>query len=757
VTHLFSLAQPLRLLLVLPLCCSAILASCVAPAADHMPKLAERVPSVVESTAPIAAVRPVTETFFGQTVIDPYRYMENVKDPEVAAYLRAQGQVARSALDALPGRAALATRINALSESGIVVSGVQVASDTTPKVFYYKLMPGEAMRRLYMRDGFEGEERLLFDAKTLTAEKGGRWALDYFKASPDGRYVLVGVAAGGSEETSLRIVDVATARDSGVTIDRIGFADGSAWASDSKSFFYNRLPAATDGVKNRYLNSRAMRHIIGRSVAQDEMVLGGGSVGVSLADIDIPHVEFSGDGKTLIGRIEHGDLRDLSLYIANATQLPTPNWRKAVGISDVVTRYAVANDSIYLLTSKDAPRNKILRMTLPSGSFESAVTAVPQGEAVLTEMALAQDALFIREMVGGVDRLQRMDFAASVDAKARLEAVPVGSGLAIRQMVASSARPGVLLRLEGWTVSPRYVNVVGTSKLNETNLQPKSSVDFSQIDEIRVAVTARDGAQIPLSLMYKRGMAKNGDNPTLVRAYGAYGITLSPTFSPVNLAWLERGGVLATCHVRGGGEYGVDWHRAGQKLNKPNTWRDLIACSEYLIEQKFTRGAKLAIQGGSAGGITVGRALTERPDLFAAVVPSVGLLDSLRAEFTPNGPPNIPEFGSVKTADGFKGLLAMSSFHQVKDGTKYPGVLLMHGVNDPRVDVWHSAKMVARLQAAGSGISKSASGFANPVLLRLDYDAGHGVGSTRNQRNDELADVFSFALWQFKDPAFLPK
>jgi prolyl oligopeptidase len=743
-----------------------ILTACAAPPTHDATRI-KIVPSALSAAItpaifPVAPVRPITETFFGQMVTDPYRYMENVKDPDVIAYMRAQGRAARTTLDAIPGRAALASRIATLAETGPIVSGVQAVFSNGQKLFYYKLMPGEAMRKLYVRDGLGGEERLLFDAQKLTTEKGGRWALDYFKASPDARYVIVGVAAGGSEETSLRLIEVASGRDTGVVIDRIGFADGTAWAPDSKSFFYNRLPPSTVGTKNRYLNSSAIRHIVGRPVAQDEVVFGPGAVNkitpLTFADIDIPHVELSGDGRTLLGRVEHGDLRDISLYVADAAQLPSPAWRKVVGITDAVTRYVVANDSVYVLSHKDAPRNKVLRLSLPRADLSNAVVVVPEGSAVLAEMALAQDALYVREMVGGVDRLQRMIFGVGATVPPRAEAVAVGTGLAIRQMIADPARPGVLLRVEGWTISPRYTLFDAASgKLNETNLQPISKVDFSQIEEMRVEVSTAAGAKVPLSLIYKRGMSKNGDNPTLVRAYGAYGITLSPTFSAANLAWLERGGVLATCHVRGGGEYGVDWHRAGQKLNKPNTWRDLIACSEYLIEQKFTRTAKLAIQGGSAGGITVGRALTERPDLFAAVVPSVGLLDALRAEFTPNGPPNIPEFGSVTTADGFKGLLAMSSFHQVKDDTKYPGVLLMHGVNDPRVEVWQSAKMVARLQAASAGVVNPVNGFANPVLLRLDYDAGHGVGSTRNQRNEELADVYSFALWQFKDPSFLPK
>jgi prolyl oligopeptidase len=290
-----------------------------------------------------------------------------------------------------------------------------------------------------------------------------------------------------------------------------------------------------------------------------------------------------------------------------------------------------------------------------------------------------------------------------------------------------------------------------TANIGETALHPKSVADFSDIVELRQNATAKDGTKIPVSLIYRKSTTLNSFNPTLIRAYGAYGFVQAPSFNPSTLAWLERGGILATCHVRGGGEFGEVWHLGGQRLTKPNTWQDLIACTEYLIERGFTRRERVGIQGGSAGGVAVGRAMTERPDLFAAVVPSVGLLDAMRMEFTPNGPPNIPEFGSVKTRDGFQGLVAMSSLHHVKDGTKYPAVMLMHGVNDPRVEVWHSAKMAARLGAAVRTIPD-----AKPVLLRLDYDAGHGVGSTRNQRNAELADIYSFLLWQFGEPGFQP-
>jgi prolyl oligopeptidase len=264
-----------------------------------------------------------------------------------------------------------------------------------------------------------------------------------------------------------------------------------------------------------------------------------------------------------------------------------------------------------------------------------------------------------------------------------------------------------------------------------------------------VLVPSHDGVKVPLSIVHRRDLALDGSHPTILSGYGAYGFSAHVNFDAINLAWLERGGVLATAHVRGGGAFGKHWHHAGRKLTKPNTWKDFIACAEYLVREKYTSPAKLAGQGGSAGGILIGRAITERPDLFAAARISVGCTDMMRFETTMNGPPNVPEFGSTAKEDEFKALFAMSTLHQIKDGTRYPAVLLTHGINDPRVEPWMSAKATARFQAA------TASG--KPVLFRVDYHAGHGIGSTRKQRQEELADVWSFFLWQMGDPQFQVK
>ncbi len=702
-------------------------------------------PKFVLPPAPLVPRCVATDIHFGEIVTDPYRYLEDTASPEVMSYLNDQADYARRTLDAIPGRTALLERITKLAEDNVAISNVQIVSD---RIFYYKISPGETSHKLYKRESFQGQEKLLYDPQVLS-RPGERYSIDFFIPSPNGNHIVVGIAANGSENTSLRVLETTTGRDTGIAIDRIGFANTTTWAPDSKSFFYNRLPKSKPGETNRYLRSRIHRHVLGRPQEKDEALLGGGAGKINLADIDIPQISLSKNFRYALGTVRHGDRNEISLYLASYRAPEKINWKKIVGAEDEVTDFILNGEELYLLSHKNAPRYKVLRMTLARPNIAKAITVVPQGAGVIKRFAIAQDALYLHELAGGADRLQRLNFSGTRTANNKLEWVRLPFDLAIRQMITDPLKPGAVLRLEGWTEPPQYVTVEARSgNWANTGLHPPSKADFSAIDEVHLTITARDGTRVPLTLMYKKGTTLNANNPALIRAYGAYGMAQLPTFSPAVLAWLERGGILGTCHVRGGGEWGQAWHQAGQKLDKPNTWRDLIDCAEYLVTQKFTRKEKLAIHGRSAGGIAVGRAMTERPDLFAAVISGVGLLDTLRAEFAPNGPPNIPEFGSVANADGFKGLLAMSSYHQIKDGTKYPAVLLTHGINDPRVAVWHSAKMAARLQTATAS--------TKPVLLKIDYDAGHGIGSTTTQRNAEQADIYSFLLWQFGDAAFQP-
>jgi prolyl oligopeptidase len=320
----------------------------------------------------------------------------------------------------------------------------------------------------------------------------------------------------------------------------------------------------------------------------------------------------------------------------------------------------------------------------------------------------------------------------------------------VGELVTDPLQPGAWIKLESWNEPPRIYFADGkTGRLEATALLQPPQLDLLPVTVTRVKVKSHDGVSVPLSIVHRKGLKLDGARPTLLTGYGAYGLRLDPRFNATWTAWLEQGGVMAVAHVRGGGEYGEEWHLAGRKATKPNTWKDFIACAEWLARNGYTDRAHLAGSGGSAGGITIGRAITERPELFSAAVSMVGAHDSLRAELTANGPPNIPEFGSTKTPEGFRALFEMSAYHHVRDATAYPAVLLTTGINDPRVDSWEPGKMAARLQAA------TASG--KPVLLSVDFAGGHGLGSTRDQANDELADRYAFLLWQMGAPGFQPQ
>jgi prolyl oligopeptidase len=471
-----------------------------------------------------------------------------------------------------------------------------------------------------------------------------------------------------------------------------------------------------------------------------------------MADADFPSIVIPRGSAWAIGKIKHGDANDLTLYAAPVSALTGTSkvpWKKVCDVEHEVKEFAVHGEDVYLVSAAGAPRYKVVRTSLAAPDFRTATTVVPAGAAVVDSIASAKDALYVEVLDGGMQRVLRVPYGT--DAKPQ----PIPSPeLAPSWSIAHPEAdvPGVFINGQSWTRAGKvYEYDPDTELLSDTGLRPRGKFDDPQslglaLVSTEVQVTSHDGVKVPLSIVHRKGLKLDGTNPTLAIGYGAYGMPVTVGYRPANLAWFERGGVLAFAHVRGGGAYGKEWHLAGQKTTKPNTWKDFIACCEYLVDKGYTSREKLAGEGGSAGGILIGRAITERPDLFAAAIIDVGCLDMVRSETTTNGVPNIQEFGSYATREGFDALLAMSAYHQVKDGVKYPAVLLTHGVNDPRVEAWMSAKMTARLQAATTS--------DKPVLFRVDYQAGHGIGSTRKQQQEEQADSFAFLLWQLGRPAF---
>jgi prolyl oligopeptidase len=682
---------------------------------------------------PVARVEPVTESFFGKSVTDPYRWMENPADKDWQPYMKGQAAYTRSILDKVPGRARLAKRVGELSGDLEIVNAMQIAG---PNVFIERRPAGANNYSVYVRAGMNGAERLLIDPESRT-QGSVHYSTNYWSASPDGKYLMYGISPAGSENAVIEIMEVATGKVLPDRIDRSQYAS-PAWLPDSSGFFFNRLAEGTKaGSPDYYKNSVCWLHKLGTEAKSDVKVLSRGQFAdVPVQDIDFPVVLTQPGSPYVLGLLVAGVQNELTMYVSTleAAAKGQGAWKKVCTPDDKVTAGTFKGDDLYLVTYKGAPRYKVLHVKAGNPAIAGAHEVVPQGSTVIENVYAAKDAVYLQELDAGVARVRKLGSSGP----ATSVALPFDG--AIGSPYADTEHDGMWLQLQSWVRPAEILYIAPSGAVTDTKLLSKPNLDVSKYDSTRIMASATDGTKVPVSVVFRKDVKRDGSAPTLIDAYGSYGINSDPYFAPRFIAFLEQGGVWATAHVRGGGELGREWHEGGRLLTKPSTWRDLIAAAEALIAEKWTSPSKLAIRGGSAGGITVGRALTERPELFAVVISQVGVSNNLRAEFSQNGPPNVPEFGSVGTAEGFRGLYEMDSYQHVVDGTKYPAVLLTTGMTDPRVDPWQAGKMTARLQKATSS--------GKPVLLRIDFEAGHGIGSTRAQRDEEFGDVFAFILWQ---------
>jgi prolyl oligopeptidase len=698
---------------------------------------------------PVAPVRPVTEEYFGQKVVDPYRYMENLKDPEVQKWLKEQDDYTRAVLGRIPGRAVLLGRIKELDQSA-PYRVFDVQRMRGEKYFYQKRMANENVSKLYVRDGLNGPEKLLVDPERLITDPQTHYTLNYYVPSLDSRYVAYGISQGGSEDASIHVLDALTGRDMGESIDRSWYG-GIVWMPDSKSFLHIRFQEMKPGMdaKERRLKSRVYLHRVGTGADEDVAVFGYGvNPDIPLEPSDSSSVFIDPRTTYAVACVYHGFENDMSCFSASAAEVGSPDikWQKLFDEKEKITGVDFREDDLYLLSHKNAPRSRVLRTTFSHPDIANALEVIGPGQAVINSVFAGTDALYVFESDGPTDKLLRMPYKGGAVEQVKLPTdgnVSIGGG--------DPAVAGFVLYQESWTQSYKIYQYEAASKrVVDLGLQPAGPFDApSDLEAMEVKVRSYDGEMVPLSIVEKKGTKTDGSHPTLLGGYGAYAIKEGPFFDPRWIAWLERGGILAFAHVRGGGEYGEEWHEAGMLNKKPNTWKDFIACAEYLREKGYTASERMAGQAGSAGGILIGRAFTERPELFAAALDDVGLSDMIRDMFSPDGPLNVPEYGSLENAEGFRNLQEISAYYHVKDGEKYPAILLTTGINDPRVVPWEPGKMAARLQAA--------TGSGKPVLLRVDYQGGHGgIGATRAQYEELLADQWSFLLWQFGVPGFQP-
>jgi prolyl oligopeptidase len=711
----------------------------------------------VRAAPPAAEVVPFTTNEYGTPVVDDYRWMETPDSRPLAVWMHAQNDAARATLASLPGRVDLLKEITAADN---LASFTRVLVITANKYFYTQIRPGQNVASLYVRDVPTGNITMLVNPSQL-GRQGSPEAINFFQPSQDGRYVAYGVSADGSEAATLRVVSTEDVKDQGVSISRVRGENGTflpVWWLPDNSFAYYRTRQMEAGRNENglFLQSRVWLHHLGQNPDGDgdTAIFGSGvDPGIAVAPDQDALVKTAAGSNYAFGLLTRNEsdnvIDDIFVTPISDLEAGRPVWRRIADRADEVTALDAAGDEIFLLIYKDAPHNKIV--AVDAAAAEGPVVfrdVVPQGDAIIRAFRVAKDGLYIASSLNGGSQLARAPLSDGAVGAAELLALPYPG--TVDTLVADQTADGAVFQYESWTHSPLWYKFDPVARQSEDiGLQEAIAVDALGLVSREVSAASYDGTMIPLSIIMKADTRLDGRNPALLIGYGSYGTTITPGFDPSSVPWLNRGGIVAVAHVRGGGWYGEGWHKAGMKLTKLDTVFDYIACAQYLVDQGYTSPRFLAGKGTSAGGITIGGAFTWRPDLFVAAIDSHGLTDTLRAEFTPNGPPNIEEFGSVTTEAGFHGLYAMSAYENIRNGVAYPAVLLETGAHDSRVAPWIVAKMAARLQAATSS--------GNPILLRVSYKSGHGFGSTAAQYESSMADELAFLLWRMGLPAFQPE
>jgi len=713
---------------------SAVLAASDTPATTAPAPASPSEPAVRPAPAPI---EPVTETLWGKKVTDNYRYMEKL-EPSTLEWMKAEGRYTRAVLDSIRPIAKLKEDVAKFTATfGLVQGYARFGS----RAFYEERAPGSDNFDLMVKDD-KGERKIL-DMAALRAAHGGKpYAINYFLPSYDGTKVAIGVSEGGSENASLTVYDAATGAAIAGPIDRAEFG-ATGWTDDSKILYFNRLKklSPTDPGTEKYKDSTADAW----DMKSDPVPIIGSTIGHGppIAPAEFPVISTTVGAPVTAALSINGVQNELAMWLAPSNKVMDPKvtWTKFITRDDGVTSADERGDDIFLLSHKDAPTFKVLTVKAGQPLSASRVLVPAKPDRVIEGVHAASDALYVLARHGAYSQLLRVP-AGSND----IEEVKLPFEGHIGEAFTDPRVPGVTVSLSSWVMpSAEYAYDPQTKQFTDLHIGAHGDIDSADYVVRDLEAPAKDGVNVPLSLV-RRKDAK-GPQITLIEAYGSYGISQLADFSTRRGAAMREGITYGICHVRGGGELGEAWRLGGKDANKHHTWEDIIACGEYAMKAGITSKGKLFIIGGSAGGITMGRALTTRPDLFAGVLDLVPAGNPLRMEFTPNGPPNVPEFGSIKTKAGFENLYAMDTIQHVRKGVQYPPVMVTTGLNDPRVAPWVPAKTFAAI---------AASGTAKPVLLRIDEEAGHGIGSTKTQTDHLTADWIAFIFWQAGLPDWQP-
>jgi prolyl oligopeptidase len=695
-----------------------------------------------------AAREPVTNVYHGVAVVDDYQWLENASSPPVREWTRLENERTRDYFSHLPYRDGIAQQLTQLlSEESARYSALQ---ERKGRIFALRFKPPAQQPVLVRLSSLYPPAlwKTVFDPNAYNTN--GTTAIDWFVPSLDGRMVAVSLSEGGSERGTLHFFDV----DSGKQLDdaiphvQAPTAGGSAaWLPDGSGVLYTRYPrpgeraeAVTDFYQQIWL------HRLGTPVTDDQYEIGREFPRIAEIELDT-----SEDGQWTLAAVANGDGGEFAHYLRDASG----KWHQVTRFEDDVSSIQFGrDDAIYLLSHKDAPHRKVLRLALAAVQEQSAGAApvlakatvvAPEGKGVVQEFAPADDRLYVSEMLGGPSGL--VWFPHGSQRAHHIPILPVSAVTGLQSWHGNELVFG----------NESYVKPFAWYTFSPPDRQPRRTalcltapVDFDDIEVVREFATSKDGTKVPLNILHKRGMKLDGQNPTLLYGYGGYGICLEPRFDVTRRLWFDAGGVYVAANLRGGGEYGEAWHKGGNLTHKQHVFDDFIAAAEHLIKRHYTNPSKLAVEGASNGGLLMGAFLTQRPDLACAVVARVGIYDMLRVELDPNGAFNITEFGTVKDPAQFKALYAYSPYHHVRDGVRYPAVLLTTGENDGRVNPMQSRKMAARLQAATAS--------DRPILFYSTASAGHGIGTALKERIAQQADALAFLFdqlgvnaskWQF--------
>jgi len=680
---------------------------------------------------PATPVKPVTNSYQGVEVVDNYRWLENFDDPAVKEWSAAQNRAARRFLDSIAVRSNIVARLEKIyGQTSASYYGLQARPGV---VFAMKFQPPAQqpwLVRLKSPDSASSEQVVL-DPNKLNVK--GTTTIDFVAPSLDGKWVAVSLSENGSEAGTLCFYNATTMQPLPDKIPRVqgATAGGSAaWNADGTGVYYTRYPAPGERpAADLDFYQQVYFHKLGTQVEQDRLELGEGLP--RIAEIGLNSRE---DGRYVLATVANGDGGEAAHYLRG----PDGRWQQLTKFSDGVKQAVFGRDeAIYFLSVQDAPHGKILRAPLPEARLASATVAVASGEPVIVGFCPAAHGLFVEEMVGGPSQIRYVSAAG-------VAAVSVQPVSTVKEMLCPE---GDILWFDTMSYVEPYAWMrydAASKKTRRTALAGKPAADFSQDEVVREFATSPDGTKIPLNIIRRKKTQLNGENPLLLYGYGGYGLSLTPGYSAARSLWLDQGGIYVVANLRGGGEFGEEWHKAGNLTRKQNVFDDFAACAEYLIDKHYTGPARLAVEGASNGGLLMGAFVTQHPALARAVVSHVGIYDSLRAELEPNGAFNVTEFGSVQDAEQFKALYAYSPYHHVVDGVRYPSVLLLTGDNDGRVNPYNSRKMAARLQASNRSPAPS------PVLLRTTSTAGHGIGTALDERIAQEADVYAFLFDQLE-------